>query len=120
MTTCASGSATLSVVVNGTTVTLDFARWPAASRSASRRFLLIHGSPGHLDHFAPLVRGLSLLGEVVAVDLPGYGRRRDTRAPSLDWHADVAAAFARRVWPAEPIDLVGQSFGGGVVLTMLV
>ena len=77
------------VIVDGVRTTIDFARWPALS--GTRRFLLVHGSPGHLEHFAPLVPALQQLGEVVVFDLPGYGRR-SKRAPSLSWHADLAAA----------------------------
>ncbi len=118
--TVADGRESATVTVDGIDVTLDLARWPAASPAAHRRFLLVHGNPGHLEHFAPLVPGLQRFGEVVALDLPGYGTRRAPRPPSLDWNADVGAALARRLWPGERVVLIGQSFGGAVVLTMLV
>ena len=116
----ADGRESATVTVDGIDVALDLARWPAASPAAHRRFLLVHGNPGHLEHFAPLVPGLRSFGEVAALDLPGYGTRRAPRPPSHDWTADVVAALARRLWPSEKVAVIGQSFGGGVVLTMLV
>lgn len=97
--------------------TIDVEEWPGA---ASRRFLLVHGSPGHRGHFAPLVPELERMGEVAAMDLPGYGRHRAEQAPSLEWHADLSAAIARDVWPGQRVDMVGHSFGGAVAITALV
>ncbi len=106
------------LVVDGEPVRVEWVRIP--SRGGLRRIVCIHGNPSHLEHFAPLVPCLSRLGEVVLFDLPGYGRTPSSRrAPSLAWHADVTAALARALGPGGEIELVGQSFGAGVALTVM-
>lgn len=109
----------ITIEVGGIYVTVDLARWSANDPADARRFLLIHGSPGHGGHFAPIVDELRRWGDVVAFDLPGYGTRRAPRRPSLTWHADVTAELARALWPDTTIDLIGQSFGGAVVMTVV-
>ncbi len=106
------------LVVDGEPVRVEWVRIP--SQGGSRRIVCIHGNPSHLEHFAPLVPCLSRLGEVAIFDLPGYGRTPPpAQAPSLAWHADVTAALARAFGAEREIDLVGQSFGAGVALTVM-
>lgn len=108
----------IELTVDGERISLELVHVP--SRGGARRILCIHGNPSHLEHFAPVLPCLARLGEVVAFDLPGYGRTPPPRhPPSLDWNADVTAALARSLWPDGDVDLVGQSFGGGVALTVL-
>jgi pimeloyl-ACP methyl ester carboxylesterase len=86
-----------------------------------RRLLLLHGNPGSLDHFDALVPELEAVAEVLAVDLPGFGRSAPA-PPNVD--ATSLAGLARIVFALvdsygwEAFDVVGHSHGGGVAQAM--
>lgn len=88
--------------------------------ASTRRFVLIHGNPSHLDHFRSTVPFLQRYGEVVAFDLPGFGRSEPCRAgpPTLDRLASVVLALADALGWAGALDLVGQSHGAAVAQTV--
>lgn len=95
------------------------ARFPATSAAATRRFLLIHGNPSNLSEWVQTVDALRELGDVVAIDLPGFGRseRLAGAAPTLNIFSDVVASLLRELEWSET-DLVGQSHGGLVSHTL--
>jgi pimeloyl-ACP methyl ester carboxylesterase len=83
-----------------------------------RKFLLVHGNPGaafHWDLIGPL---LALSGEVVALDLPGFGESRpqplDTMEVSLPRLAQAVVEIADCLGWRERFTVVGHSHGGGV------
>lgn len=90
-----------------------------ARTGGTRRFLLLHGNPSHIDHFAKNIAWLRARGEVALFDLPGFGASpAPRRALSLDFFADVAAAYARSLgWTAD-VDVIGQSHGGAIAQTV--
>lgn len=87
---------------------------------AKRRFLLLHGNPSHLGHFARTIPFLVQHGEVLAFDFPGFGGSEAPSGPlDLDFYADVSIAVADHFGLRGPLDIIGQSHGGAVAQTIL-
>jgi pimeloyl-ACP methyl ester carboxylesterase len=84
-----------------------------AEGAPGRSFVLLHGNPSRLEHWAPLIPALTPLGSVVAFELPGFGATPPIGTPTLD-------NFARILGPLLPPDavLVGHSHGGLVSLAL--
>lgn len=86
-----------------------------------RRLLLLHGNPGNLDDFAALVPKLDFAAEVLAIDLPGFGRSAPAPATlsalTLTNLASMAFAAAdAHGWST--FEVIGHSHGGGVAQAM--
>jgi pimeloyl-ACP methyl ester carboxylesterase len=105
------------VDVSGERVRLSTLHLPALE--GGRRFLLLHGNPSHMDHFAANIEWLRRHGDVALFDAPGFGASPVPRhALSLDFLAEVAAAYAHSLgWPSG-VDVIGQSHGGAVAQTL--
>lgn len=90
------------------------------SRATGRRVLLLHGNPGNLDDFVALEPKLDFAAELLAIDLPGFGRSpapRDSNALTLSHLANVAFAAAdAHGWST--FEVIGHSHGGGVAQAM--
>lgn len=90
-----------------------------ATGGGALRFLLVHGNPSHMEHFAANVEWLRQHGDVALFDLPGFGASPAPRhALSLDFLADVAAAYAGSLGWSAGVVVVGQSHGGAVAQTL--
>src|SRR5260221_5050870 len=80
--------------------------------------LLLHGNPGSLLDWEPVIAALSGAADIAAIDLPGFGKSpRPGANPdcmSLDRLADLAVAAANALSWNEPFVIVGHSHGGGV------
>jgi len=81
--------------------------------------LLIHGNPASLEDWDNLVPLLTPGGEVLRIDLPGFGQstRPMAEQPSdlaLPRLAEVVLEVADRFGWTEPFIVVGHSHGGGV------
>ena len=94
------------------------ARFPATSVGTGR-FLLIHGNPSNLSEWAQTVEALQALGDVVALDMPGFGRSEPLvgAAPTLNAFADIIAALIHQLGWVDA-NFVGQSHGGLVCHTL--
>ncbi|MEM7434185.1 MAG: alpha/beta hydrolase [Myxococcota bacterium] len=80
------------------------------------RLLLIHGNPGSMLDFAPMLDSLEGLGDVTAYDTPGFGwspSPHNRELLSIDALAEIAVALLDRLGWHDAI-LVGHSHGGGV------
>lgn len=90
--------------------------------SARPKCLLLHGNPGSLLDWASLAPLLSGEADVVAIDLPGFGRsaRAGSRPEflSLERLAEDTIAVADALSWHEPFYLLGHSHGGGVAQTV--
>lgn len=75
-----------------------------------RPIVLIHGLGGSVANWDAIGPGLSELGEVVALDLPGFGLSPPGNDWTLDTHAEAATAFLEHC--GSPVTLVGNSMGG--------
>jgi len=79
-------------------------------------FVLIHGIGMGRSIFADLASHLDDEGEVIAVDLPGYGEAPEPpRVLTMERTADLVAAYLRTRVDA-PVVLVGHSMGAQVAL----
>lgn len=79
-------------------------------------FVLIHGIGMGRSVFADLVSHLDDAGEVIAVDLPGYGEAPEPpRVLTMERTADLVAAYLRAEVD-EPAVLVGHSMGAQVAI----
>lgn len=77
--------------------------------------LLTHGAQGAWSHWIRNIETLAAERTVWAVDLPGYG---DSALAERNDHAAISAALAsglNSLVGAEPIDMIGFSFGGVVL-----
>jgi pimeloyl-ACP methyl ester carboxylesterase len=109
----------LDIVVRGERLLLTAAH--SKRSAAGRRLLLLHGNPGNLDDFVALFPKLGFAAEVLAIDLPGFGRSapatRTLSALGLSDLASVAFAAADACgWPT--FEIIGHSHGGGVAQAM--
>jgi pimeloyl-ACP methyl ester carboxylesterase len=78
--------------------------------------ILVHGSFGTVDMFAPLLPALSETRPVIAVELQAHGHTADIDRPfSFEAMADDIAAFTSHLG-LQRADLLGYSLGGGVAL----
>jgi pyruvate dehydrogenase E2 component (dihydrolipoamide acetyltransferase) len=80
--------------------------------------VLVHGFAAESNSWRPLVRAMhqaAVLDDigVLAIDLPGHGKSPDYDALSLQSIASAVEAVLREEY-AEPVHLVGHSFGGAV------
>jgi pimeloyl-ACP methyl ester carboxylesterase len=93
----------------------------SAAASSGRRLMLLHGNPGRLEHFEALIPKLEQTVEILAVDLPGFGKSAPAPAKlfatSLPGLARVAFAVADAFgW--ETFEVLGHSHGAGVAQAM--
>lgn len=105
-------------------VTVCVSRLAGSGRTqgAARRLLLLHGNPATMQDFRPLAAVLRDDFELMAVDLPGFGRSQAVPTPGtqsvLDVFARHVAAVASELGFTEPYYVLGHSHGGGVAQTL--
>ncbi|WP_051206325.1 alpha/beta hydrolase [Oceanospirillum maris] len=93
-------------------------------KAAGGCFYLLHGYYDHVGLYAHLIHFLLSEGyEVVAIDLPGHGLSSGPRASIISFDE-----YSRALWQvmqltaqqrAKPLNLIGQSTGGAVVIDWL-
>lgn len=82
-------------------------------------FVLVHGIGVSSRYFQPLAAELAQYGDVILVDLPGFGSAPNPRRPvSIQEHADVLAGVLELEGIRDPV-LVGHSMGTQVVSRLL-
>ncbi|MBK7864209.1 MAG: alpha/beta hydrolase [Archangiaceae bacterium] len=110
---------TRTLPVAGEPLELTYAHLPCTAGQTGLQFLLLHGNPSHLGHWHAMVPMLRELGDVCAIDMPGFGRSQTPgdKVMSLDRLADASLAIADAVG-FEKLVPVGNSFGGGVAQTL--
>ncbi len=93
--------------------------WGIASES-NTAFLLVHGLGGHSGWFEALARRLKVKHTfVMALDLAGFGSRRDDTDTSIDrWLKDIEAVscYLHSLMGDKPVFLLGNSMGGLLAL----
>lgn len=89
------------------------------ARGGGRAFVLVHGIGTSAAVFRPLTRALAAHGDVVALDLPGFGGTpRPTRPLSVADFADDVAGALTALRLDDPV-LVGHSLGAQIVAELL-
>lgn len=104
-------------------VTLCVSRVPQRHGASPRgRMLLLHGNPANMHDFEALAAHLGARLDVLAIDLPGFGRSGNVRRVR---HETVLHSYARHVQAAvdalgwhEPYYLLGHSHGAAVAQSM--
>ncbi len=94
-------------------------RWHHIEKGRGRPLILLHGIGMTSDAWLPLFDRLATQRRVIALDIPGFGK-----TPGLpDWVEPGPAAMVdslRDTLPllgiTEPVDMVGNSLGGRIVL----
>jgi pimeloyl-ACP methyl ester carboxylesterase len=100
-------------------VRLCVAEFPPASPDVTRRVLLIHGNPSHMDHWAHTVPVLQSRAAVLAYDQAGFGRSNDfaDRRPTLERSVALATGLLDHAAWGE-VDVIGHSHGCLVAIAM--
>jgi pimeloyl-ACP methyl ester carboxylesterase len=98
------------VTVNGVPIRV-------VQQGSGRDVLLIHGSPGSLEDWQPVVDALGGSMRVTAYDRPGQGYSGDTGKYSYEDNADTALALIDAL-RLEHVVVVGHSYGGTTALAM--
>jgi pimeloyl-ACP methyl ester carboxylesterase len=88
-------------------------------QGSGRDVVLIHGSPGSLEDWKPVMDALSGSLRVTAFDRPGHGYSGDAGRYSYEDNADVALAVIDAL-KLEHVVVVGHSYGGTTALAMAV
>ena len=80
--------------------------------------LLLHGWGSSMEPYRPLMALLQQKYTVIALDLPGFGKTEEPKAPmNVDDYVDFVLEFLK-MFPVEKLSLVGHSFGGRVIIKM--
>jgi len=87
-------------------------------RGAGKPLLLVHGLGGSGQSWETIIDGLAAEREVIAVDLPGFGRTPPLRGEvSIATLTDAVASFIDQQGLAG-VDTVGSSMGARMVLEL--
>jgi pimeloyl-ACP methyl ester carboxylesterase len=90
-----------------------------AEMGSGRPLVLLHGLCDSHRTWLPVAPLLARSRRVLMLDLAGHGESsRPDASYSLEWHANVVAAWVEKLGLGE-VDLVGHSYGGGVAQWML-
>jgi pimeloyl-ACP methyl ester carboxylesterase len=89
---------------------------PAAGQR--KRIVLLHGNPANMHDFGPIALQLRDEFDVVAIDLPGFGRSERVRSVGdeslLRTYARHVASAIERIGLGSDFHLLGHSHGGAV------
>jgi pimeloyl-ACP methyl ester carboxylesterase len=86
-------------------------------QGAGRDVLLIHGSPGSLEDFAPITQALRGSFRFTSYDRPGQGYSEDSGRYDLAYNGEVAEALLDQLGLTRVI-VVGHSYGGSTALAL--
>lgn len=87
-------------------------------KGTGKDVLLIHGLPGSIEDWDPVIDALSAKYRVTAYDRPGFGFSSDNTAPhTVKGNADTAVKLAEKLGLRDAV-VVGHSYGGGIALAM--
>lgn len=84
---------------------------------SGRDVLLIHGSPGSIEDWAPEIEALAGSFRLTAYDRPGQGFSGDTGQYSNEYNAEIASALIDALQLENAI-VAGHSFGGSTALAL--
>jgi pimeloyl-ACP methyl ester carboxylesterase len=87
-------------------------------RGSGEPYVLIHGIGSRAEVWAPVMPALAEQFEVIALDLPGFGRSpAQVQHPTIERQADVLAAWLREEG-LKGCHVAGNSMGGAIALEL--
>ncbi|MDB4433335.1 alpha/beta hydrolase [bacterium] len=86
-------------------------------QGTGRNVLLIHGSPGSIEDWQPVLDGLSGSFRFTVFDRPGHGFSGDAGQYSYRFNAEIALALIDEL-KLDHVLVVGHSYGGATALAM--
>jgi pimeloyl-ACP methyl ester carboxylesterase len=87
-------------------------------RGSGEPYVLIHGIGSRAEVWAPVMPALAERFEVIALDLPGFGRSpAQVQHPTIERQADVLAAWLREEG-LTGCHVAGNSMGGAIALEL--
>jgi pimeloyl-ACP methyl ester carboxylesterase len=87
-------------------------------RGSGEPYVLIHGIGSRAEVWAPVIPALAEKFEVIALDLPGFGRSpAQIQRPTIDRQTDVLAAWLREEG-LKGCHVAGNSMGGAIALEL--
>jgi pimeloyl-ACP methyl ester carboxylesterase len=101
----------------GTHVTVLDTPLRVVQSGKGRDVLLIHGSPGSVEDWEPVIASLSESFRVTAFDRPGHGYSGDTGEYSIAHNADTALGVIEAL-KLDHVIVVGHSYGGATALAV--
>ncbi len=102
----------------GSYLELDGERIRYVQKGAGRDVLLIHGLPGSIEDWDPVIDRLAKKYRVTAYDRPGFGFSSDNAAAhTVAANADTAVKIMERLGLRNVV-VVGHSYGGGIALAL--
>ena len=87
-------------------------------KGTGQDILLIHGTPGSIEDWQPIIDSLSLHNRVTAFDRPGHGF---STANNYDYTLKANVAFVNKLIDRLALDsviIVGHSYGGSIAANM--
>jgi pimeloyl-ACP methyl ester carboxylesterase len=104
---------------SGTHIEVDGLRIRYLQQGAGPDVMLIHGSPGSIEDWSPILPALAIGHRVTVFDRPGHGFSGTPADYSLEANAQTALALIRKLGLKDVL-VVGHSYGGGTALAMAV
>ncbi len=102
----------------GSYLDLDGEKIRCIQKGSGRDVLLIHGLPGSIEDWDPVMDALSAKYRVTAYDRPGFGFSSDGKARhTISSNADTAVRIMGKLGLRDAV-VVGHSYGGGIALAM--
>lgn len=94
-----------------------------ANVDTNQHLLLLHGNPGQISDWLPLVPYLTQSAHVTTFDFPGFGHSQpvdpdDNQALRLSSMAKIGFEVIKALQLNQPLWIVGHSHGGGVAQVM--
>lgn len=84
---------------------------------SGRDIVLVHGSPGSIEDWAPITEALASRFHVTVFDRPGHGYSGDGGQYSFAYNADITLGLIKALGLTRVI-LVGHSYGGATALNV--
>ncbi len=89
-----------------------------ARRGRGEPLVLVHGIGSHWQMWSPVLDRLGAERDVLAIDLPGFGRSAELGSePTVAALADAVSSFAAAQGMTRP-HVAGNSLGGGIALEL--
>ena len=92
--------------------------WHHIEKGHGRPLILLHGIGMNSEAWAPVMDRLAIQRRVIAFDIPGFGKTPgiEGREPDSAAMVESLGQSLRKMGIDEPVDMVGNSLGGRIIL----